>query len=302
MWLHRTHALALTAALAVSATLAPRAHADIDLGTAANFTMFADGVEGSGQSATIDLSNYTINGNIGASSIIGAASNHYNGNVFTGDANQPAGTITGTYTPNATSTIAAAQADATTASNELAAVTPTQTIAGITTPGTTIVGDGGNNVIDVNGSITQGFKVSGGANDVFVFNVTGTLDVNSGIIADITGTGVTANHIIFNFIGAGPRQTVTTMAADTVYGTFLSTNGNYFFDLDAVANGAAINLINGDTAILGTGGQTQNGTGNIFTGLPVVPEPSTTTLAFVMAVAGLGYARLRRGKGNATAA
>ena len=294
---NRPYALAFAAALAVSATLAPRAQADIvlTLGSAANFSMFADGVQGSGQSADIDLNTATINGNLGAPSIFGVAANHYNGNVFTGDANQPPGTLTGTYFPNSTTVIANAQADATTFSNQVAALAPTQTISGITTTGVTIAGHGGNNIIDVNGSITQGFKVSGGANDIFVFNVTGTMDVNSGIIADITATGVTANHILFYFIGSGPTQTVTTMTPDVLNGTLLSTNGNYRFALASLAaNGAAIDMFNGETAILGLSGLSQNGPGNIFTGITVVPEPSTTALGLVAAVFGLGYARFRR--------
>ena len=281
------------AVLTLLGVAAPQAlAASITLGSAGNFAMFADVTEGSSGTTNIDLNAYTLYGGIGAPTIAGAAPNQYFGNIYTGNSSQPAGTLNSGYTyfPNSGTIISNAQADAATASNQLAALVATQTINGDLRSGT-ITGNGGVNVINLNGSITGGFKVSGGASDIFVFNVTGTLNFNSGIAADISGTGVTASHIIYNFIGTTPNQIVNTMVPDTIYGTLLSTNGNYHFTLDSDVYGGAIDLYNGTTAIRGMSVQNQFGTGNFFTGVPTfaVPEPSSLMMGSIAALSGLGY-------------
>jgi PEP-CTERM motif len=299
MWINSWRGAVVLSPLAFLAfsplAVAPARAGSITLGAAGNFAMFAD-VTGSTGTTNINLNNFIVNGNLGAPTITGAAPNHYNGNVYTTGGSQPAGTFgTGcTYNNSSSALISQAQQDAITASNQLAALTATQTLSGISS-NVTIAGNGGVNVIDVNGSITSGFKVSGGANDIFVFNVTGTLNFNSGIAADITGTGVTASNIIYNFIGTTAGQTVNTMVPDTINGTLLSVNGNYKYTLDSLANGAAIDLYNGATAITGMSGQTQNGTGNFFNGVPSsIPEPSTLLLASLGALGVIGGYGLHR--------
>lgn len=126
-------------------------HAEtINLGAASNFAMLANLTTANATSTTtngsINLNNYTVNGNLGAPTITGAAPNHYNGDVYTANSTQPQGTLNGTYHPLSASTLNAAAADAITASNELAALLPTQTITG-NLNGQTIVGNGGVNVI-----------------------------------------------------------------------------------------------------------------------------------------------------------
>jgi hypothetical protein len=178
-------------------------------------------------------------------------------------------------------------------------LTPTLTITG-NLDGQTIVGNGDTNVITVTGSITGGFQVRGGPNDIFVFNVLGALNMNSGIAgANASGSTVTPSQIIYNFIGTAPGQTVSTAVPATVNGTLLSVNGNYTYALDSVANGQAIDLFNGTTAITGLSAQTQNGTGNFFAGVAAaVPESPSFTMAMLVTVlfAGVGVYRRRRSR------
>ncbi|HEY2837902.1 MAG TPA: collagen-binding domain-containing protein [Pirellulales bacterium] len=268
----------------------------LTLGHASNFAMLADLTTADSTSATktasINLNNYTINGDLGAPTIKGAAPNHYNGNIYTANSSQPAGTLVGTYHPSSAATINTAAADAITFSNQIAALTTTQTVSG-NLNGQTITGAGGVNVIDVTGGITGAFNVHGGANDIFVFNVHGTMNVTSGVIGgNNAGSTVTPSQIIYNFIGTTAGQTVKTMVPNTVNGTLLSVNGNYTFTLDSVANGQAINLFDGATAITGMSAQFQNGTGNFFRGVPV-PEPSTIALG-IAGFACLGFVAQRK--------
>jgi hypothetical protein len=277
--------------------LAAAVHASsITLGSAGNFAVLSDLTTANATSSTtaanINANNYTINGNTGAPTITGAAPDAFNGDVYTANSSQPMGTITGTYHPTSASTINAAAADAITASNQLAALTTTQTFSSLN--GQTIVGDGGVNVISVTGNISGGFQVSGGANDIFVFNVLGTLDFNSGIAgANAGGSTVTPSQIIYNFIGTTSGQVVNTMVPDTINGTLLSVNGNYNYTLDSVANGSAIDLFNGTRAMLLMSAQKQNATGNTFVGVPTVPLPPAFLGGFAL-LGSLGIARFVR--------
>ncbi len=108
------------------------------------------------------------------------------------------------------------------------------------------------------------------------------------------GSTVTPSQIIYNFIGTTSGQTVNTMVANTINGTLLSVNGNYAFSLDSVANGQAIDLFNGATAITGLSAQSQNGTNNFFRGVPI-PEPSTVILG-ALGLMGLAVWKLRRSR------
>ena len=67
-------------------------------------------------------------------------------------------------------------ADALEAAATIAAMTPTQVFGTIRRP-TLISGNGGVNVIDINGNITESLVLSGSAKDVFFINVSGTIDL-----------------------------------------------------------------------------------------------------------------------------
>jgi hypothetical protein len=117
---------------------------------------------------------------------------------------------------------AAADAAAIDASNQIAAMTPTQTIAGIRNS-MTIAGNGGINVINV-GSIqldgSSALTLQGGANDYFYINVAGKFAMtgNTAISLD----GVQQSHVIFNILGSGEQVAFTGKSFGQ--GTFLAVN------------------------------------------------------------------------------
>jgi hypothetical protein len=123
-----------------------------------------------------------------------------------------------------TQTVNAAPVDAAAidASNQIAAMTPTQTIAGIRNS-MTIARTGAINVINVqsvelNGSST--LTLRGGANDYFFINVSGKFAMtgNSAIQLD----GVQQSHVIFNIEGTGEQVAFT--GKSFAQGSFLAVN------------------------------------------------------------------------------
>ena len=309
MWLDRnrkrTHALAFAAALAVSATLAPRAHADIDLGVAANYGILIEPGAKSYQ-----LNSATVNANVGigtglTGSIQIASNGFINGQLQIVDSSESVsnpGNVAGGVLFN--------QSQVTTAINTVVALGTT--FAGETGSGLVIVGEGqvinansgtlinGNEVFTVAGNQFNndkgGITINGTASQFVVININNTGNESIGGPINLTG-GITSDHVFFNFTGSGnfgSTLDVTQLAAFTVNGTFFVPN-------------MKVNLNNIDIEGRLFGGQAgqdfQTVGGFVLDApqLPGVPEPSTTALAFVMAVAGLVYARLRRGKGNAPA-
>jgi hypothetical protein len=130
--------------------------------------------------------------------------------------------------------LTAADADALSAAAQAAALKPTQTLHTVRRA-TTVVGNGGLNVIDINGDIRASLTLSGGANDVFVVNVTGSLSLSGRAALALTG-GVTADHVLYNF--TGHRGHVTTGARDAISGTVLAPH--YSFDIGGTVNGELI--------------------------------------------------------------
>ena len=128
--------------------------------------------------------------------------------------------VTGTTT---TQSLVQAQTDANNASAAFDALTPTVTFTGNHTTLAPITGNGGVNVIDINGDLNLNgttIDLHGGANDIFVFNITGTLSYsNSQMILD---SGITASHIIFNLVGTGLDNEIN-KASDVFDGTVLAS-------------------------------------------------------------------------------
>src|ERR1039458_8472406 len=85
----------------------------------------------------------------------------------------------------------------------VASLTPTQTFSQITSA-ITITGNGGQNVIQVNGPVNlsngHNLTISGGPNDTFFFNISGGFFLNG---ANVVLNGVTANQVMFFFPGSG---------------------------------------------------------------------------------------------------
>jgi hypothetical protein len=156
----------------------------------------------------------------------------------------------------------------------------TQTFTNINNT-TTITGNGGLNVIDVANISNAPLTLSGNANDIFVFNVTGAINTNQAMT--LSG-GVTAAHVLFNLTGTS-GNVFQTSGGDVSYGTYLATNGGQFQFSNLNLTGALIN----------TGGNVQFVSGaKIPTFVGFVPEPTTLAL-MVVGLAGLGVIGRRRG-------
>jgi hypothetical protein len=162
-----------------------------------------------------------------------------------------------------------ADQDALQASSLAAALTPTQTFGSISTA-TTVTGNGDVNVIAINGNITASLILSGGTNDVFVVNVTGSLNLRGSSVLGLAG-GVTADHVIYNFVG---RHTITARAQNVLNGTLLAPHGS--FNL----NGTTVNgeIVAGGAGVLLTGGAWVN---QVTFTPPVAQQPAATISGFV---------------------
>lgn len=129
---------------------------------------------------------------------------------------------------------AQADKDASSASAQAAALTPTQTFKSIR-HATTIQGNGGVNVIDINGNIRASLTLKGSVNDVFIINVKGSMDLFGRSSLGLAG-GVTANHVLYNFTGR--HGDVVAFHRGEIDGTLLAPRYNVF--LDGTVNGEVI--------------------------------------------------------------
>jgi choice-of-anchor A domain-containing protein len=157
-----------------------------------------------------------------------------------------------------TQNLTTARNNALAASACYAALTPTRTIGSITGT-TTLTGNGGLNVINV-GSIVLMKKVltlSGGANDIFIINVSG--DFSVGATQVVLAGGVTAGHVLWNFPGGGTTVQVF-KDSTSVSGTILAPYRDYE-QHQAILNGSVIaggnvSIHSGATVICSGGGCT----------------------------------------------
>ena len=131
-----------------------------------------------------------------------------------------------------------AQADANAASAAYAALPATQSLGNLTTS-ITVSGNGGTNVITLSSLSynSRTLTLSGGADDVFVFNVSGGFTFANSQIA-LSG-GVTANHVVFNFPTAGPTVKLS-KSTNVVNGTFLAPQRDLIYHNPAGFAGAVI--------------------------------------------------------------
>jgi hypothetical protein len=143
------------------------------------------------------------------------------------------GSLTGGVTIDAT-LLDTVNADAMSASSNIAAMTPTQEFGAIRRP-TTITGNGGVNVISIDGNITRSLTLGGGSNDVFFVNVSGTIELDDHATLAVSG-GVPAGAVIYNLTkGFG---TVAIGDRVVVNGTILAPG--YNLGLEGKFNGAVI--------------------------------------------------------------
>jgi len=139
--------------------------------------------------------------------------------------------------------------DALNASTTAAALSPTQTFPSSITTNTTVTGNGGLNVIKINGDINLGssnsLTLSGKASDVFVVNVTGTLKF-TGSGGLLLNGGVTANHVLYNILGT---NSISSGVNNQFYGTLLFPKASYALDGnfigELIGGGSSIQLLSG---------------------------------------------------------
>ena len=190
---------------------------------------------------TITNSNVTINGNEGVytgGSISNMAPSTVTGNVYEASAGQCSnscgpGKVNGSLIVDSAdlqTLVTAATSNASTAS----ALTPTQTFSAISSP-TTITGNGGTNVIRINGDINSSITLSGSAKDLFIINVSGSLSLSGSTSLGLSG-GVTASHVLYNFTGTS--GSIKAQVGNTLYGTFLAPN--YSMSIDGIWYGELI--------------------------------------------------------------
>ena len=239
------------------------------LGSAANYAVLGIGSSSAGNPAgTLNNSLVTINGNQGVGfggHITNMSPSAINGNVFEYQGGQYGGLghLSGAITASGV-LLNQNFTDAMNAARLAASLSPTQTLGSITHT-TTINGNGGLNVININGNITTSLILNGSATDIFIVNVTGTLSLTGSTVLGVAG-GVTGNNVLYNFTGSG--GTITTHVNNMVNGTLLAPN--YDFILHSL-NGRII----GGQDITLMSGATVNGP---TTPTPPVPEPTTMLL------------------------
>ncbi len=132
-----------------------------------------------------------------------------------------------------------------------------------------ILGNGGLNVIDVASLHNPLLTIKGNASDVFVFNIAGTFQTNQ----VMTLQGVTASQILWNFttpeVGTNVFQT---SGGDTLYGTFLDTNGGDFQFSNLNLTGQLINTDGHMQIVSGSG---------VPNPAPFTPTPEPATFALL---------------------
>jgi probable HAF family extracellular repeat protein/autotransporter-associated beta strand protein len=137
-----------------------------------------------------------------------------------------------------TQSLAQAADDANSASASFATMTPTQNLGNITAS-TTIVGNGGTNVISL-ASLNfnaQTLTLRGTANDIFIINVTGGFSFYQSTIA-LQG-GVLPSNIVFNFPTAGTTIDLS-KSTNVIYGTFLAPHRSLIYHNPAYFDGQII--------------------------------------------------------------
>lgn len=251
------------------------------LGSATNYGLFAL----PGTSVTMNA--FTLNGNVGLAQGVtfkGANPNLISGSVYESASGQFDNTGTHGSVLVQPATLSQNVIDANAAYTADIALTPTQTLGAISSA-TSITGNGGLNVIDINGNITSGLTLSGNANNTFIVIVDGNMHLTTGNLG-VSG-GLSASNVLYIFddgTTANPG-TIDTMVPDKLYGTILAPN--YNINMDSDLNGELIGGGSGDEITLMS---VQNITANPFTPPSSVPEPGTYSIAALglVVLSGLG--------------
>lgn len=212
-------------ALAAALCWAAPARAQLsELGLAANYA----GLEVGSSLFSISKDTTVVNGNAGVDG--NGSLSFTGGGVINGEIDAGSGaslTITGGSTATggvmqSYASMSQVVQDAQNAAAYYAALTPGQTLSSLGTG--TLTGSGGLDVYQINGDLSlsrSNLTLSGGANDFFVINITGAINLSGG--SNILLNGISPDQVVFNLIGTGTKMT-TTGESDT-NGIFLAENG-----------------------------------------------------------------------------
>jgi choice-of-anchor A domain-containing protein len=231
----------------------------LDHTSVVNLAGFSGGSEGVSKGGTlVNLAPSVIAGDV-----IEASRGEYIGN----------GRVTGTVSINS-SVMAQAGHDALAASIQAASLYPTQSFGKIAGP-TTITGNGGLNVIAINGPIRNSLTLRGSASDVFVVNVSGDAQLLGHAALGLAG-GVTADHVLYNFTSS--HGSVDLLTQGELDGTFLGPGAS--FNVWGAVHGA----------LIGGGGSIALLPGAAVAPAPFVQPGQPASLAGVVTSQGSGLA------------
>ncbi|MBI3887346.1 MAG: hypothetical protein HY302_16695 [Opitutae bacterium] len=259
----------------------------LNLGAAAGYA----GLELNGAPVTFTLSKVTarVDGNIGIAangSFDFSGGGEVTGGIYAG----PGATVTISGGSTATDGVFTSYAginqavqDAHTAAAYYAGLTPGHTLSSLGAG--TLTGNGGLNVFQINGDLAlsqyQSLILNGTASDIFVFNITGQVNLSK---ADIVLCGVSPDAVLFNLIGTG--QKVLSTGHSNTQGVFLAENGAIQVDGGVHTS----DFIAGDTLIWQSG---VNITQATSAAVVAVPEAGTTA-TLVLTLGGLAALVIRR--------
>lgn len=214
------------------------AHAQVvpTLGAAQAYSVFGVG----NTQMTMSSGNTVVTGNVAVgpnSSLDFSGGGHIIGGLYV-DPSSSAKLTGGSSASMGVNTVSLSQAaqDAIHASQVAASDAATMNLSSITNGTGTINASGALSVLDVSGDVNLSgghtLTLNGSANDFLVINVDGSFTFSGGSKMDLTG-GLTANHILWNFVGSG--QGVNFNGNSTVDGTFLA------IDRDITVSGGIVN-------------------------------------------------------------
>ena len=185
------------------------------------------------KAGNLNINNLTVKGDsgfVGVSSLQG-----FNNDVFKGDVSYTTSSfglnnnhVTGSTEKD--TSIATAFSAAQTFSSTLNTFKSTQSAIGNFTNGVTIAGDGGLNVVSLNGANAQGvITLTGGANDIFYINVSSNNLNLTGVVLN----GVKAENVYWNIVNGS-----TSNLSGDLSGTFLAYNNSTLSISNSTLSGA----------------------------------------------------------------
>lgn len=266
-------------ALPILAICATAGAQNINLGAASNYSVFGLG----DTSMTMSSGNTRVNGNVGLAS--GSHLDFSGGGIVNGGVFSDSG-VNIHVSGNSQATggfhvadLSQAANDAISASNNAASLTANMDLNSITNSTGTINAAGNLTVIKVDGNVHLSgggsLTLNGNSHDFFVLNIYGGWETSGGSKTLLTG-GLTANHVLYNFVGSGGSVNFSGNSQED--GTFLAVDRS-IVDSGGVVNGALIGA-RGHSLTLQSGPK--------INGQPV-PEPMS-----MLALASGGLIFLRR--------